>query len=47
MALFVSLVDFRRERTERCDVPVYMPTIVPRDGCVVYLKQRCANLPSF
>uniref|UniRef100_A0A0E0MT02 C-22 sterol desaturase n=1 Tax=Oryza rufipogon TaxID=4529 RepID=A0A0E0MT02_ORYRU len=47
MALFVSLVDFRRERTEGCDVPVYMPTIVPRDGCVVYLKQRCANLPSF
>uniref|UniRef100_A0A0E0JFH4 C-22 sterol desaturase n=1 Tax=Oryza punctata TaxID=4537 RepID=A0A0E0JFH4_ORYPU len=47
MALFVSLVDFRRERTEGCDVPVYKPTIVPRDGCVVYLKQRCARLPSF
>ena len=47
MALLASLIDFRRERTEGCDVPVYMPTIVPRDGCVVHLKQRCAKLPSF
>ncbi|XP_052140348.1 cytochrome P450 710A1-like [Oryza glaberrima] len=47
MALLASLIDFRRERTEGCDVPVYMPTMVPRDGCVVHLKQRCAKLPSF
>ncbi|PWZ33314.1 Cytochrome P450 710A11 [Zea mays] len=47
MALFVSVVDFRRERTPGCDDPVYMPTIVPKDGCSVYLKQRCAKLPSF
>ncbi|KAL5220837.1 hypothetical protein ABZP36_025550 [Zizania latifolia] len=47
MALFVSLVDFRRDRTDGCDEPVYMPTIVPRDGCSVYLKQRCAKFPSF
>uniref|UniRef100_A0A0D3EL08 C-22 sterol desaturase n=1 Tax=Oryza barthii TaxID=65489 RepID=A0A0D3EL08_9ORYZ len=47
MALFVSVVDFRRDRTEGCDEPVYMPTIVPRDSCTVYLKQRCAKFPSF
>ncbi|XP_006645627.1 cytochrome P450 710A1-like [Oryza brachyantha] len=47
MALFVSVVDFRRHRTEGCDEPLYMPTIVPRDSCTVYLKQRCAKFPSF
>lgn len=47
MALFVSVVDFRRERAPGCDDPVYMPTIVPKDGCAVYLKQRCAEFPSF
>ncbi|OEL38031.1 Cytochrome P450 710A11 [Dichanthelium oligosanthes] len=47
MALFVSVVEFRRERTPGCDDPVYMPTIVPKDGCAVYLKQRCAKFPSF
>ncbi|XP_006643899.2 cytochrome P450 710A1-like [Oryza brachyantha] len=47
MALFVSVVDFRRDRTEGCDEPLYVPTIVPRDGCAVYLKQRCARFPSF
>uniref|UniRef100_J3KXK4 C-22 sterol desaturase n=1 Tax=Oryza brachyantha TaxID=4533 RepID=J3KXK4_ORYBR len=47
MALFVSVVDFRRDRTEGCDVPLYAPTIVPRDGCTVYLKPRCARFPSF
>jgi hypothetical protein len=26
---------------------VYMPTIVPKDGCAVYLKQRCDKFPSF
>uniref|UniRef100_A0A0A9DNL1 sterol 22-desaturase n=1 Tax=Arundo donax TaxID=35708 RepID=A0A0A9DNL1_ARUDO len=46
MALFASVVEFRRERTEGCDDPVYMPTIVPKDGCAVYLKPRCAKLPS-
>ncbi|XP_062190012.1 cytochrome P450 710A1-like [Phragmites australis] len=47
LALFVSVVDFKRDRTEGCDDPVYMPTIVPKDGCAVYLKQRCAKFPSF
>ncbi|RLM97721.1 hypothetical protein C2845_PM06G10960 [Panicum miliaceum] len=47
MALFVSLVDFRRHATEGCDDLVYIPTIAPRDGCAVCLQQRCAKLPSF
>ena len=42
MALFVSLVDFRRHCTEgvRRDL-VYIP-----HHCGVYLQQRCAKLPS-
>jgi cytochrome P450 family 710 subfamily A protein len=47
MALFVSLVDFRRHATEGCDDLVYIPTIAPRDDCAVYLEQRCAKLPTF
>ncbi|GJN38081.1 hypothetical protein PR202_gb27091 [Eleusine coracana subsp. coracana] len=47
MALFVSVMDFKRHNTEGCDDPVYMPTIVPKDGCAVYLSQRCAELPAF
>ncbi|KAM0847668.1 hypothetical protein ACQ4PT_054868 [Festuca glaucescens] len=47
LALFVSVADFKRDRTEGCDDLVYMPTIVPRDGCTVFLKQRCARFPSF
>lgn len=47
IALFVSLLDFRRHRTEGCDEIAYVPTIVPRDGCKVYLSRRCATFPSF
>ncbi|XP_047057543.1 cytochrome P450 710A2-like [Lolium rigidum] len=47
LALFVSVADFKRDTTDGCDDPVYMPTIVPRDGCSVYLNQRCASFPSF
>lgn len=47
LALFVSVAEFRRDRTVGCDEPVYMPTIVPRDGCAVYMEQRCDTFPSF
>jgi len=43
MALFVSVVDFKRDRTEGCDEPAYMPAVMPRDGCAVYLQQRCSS----
>ncbi|CAL4903579.1 unnamed protein product [Urochloa decumbens] len=47
MALFVSIVDFRRHATEGRDDLVYVPTIAPKDDCAVYLEQRCAELPCF
>ncbi|GJN06413.1 hypothetical protein PR202_ga24142 [Eleusine coracana subsp. coracana] len=47
MALFVSVMEFRRYKTEGCDEMVYIPTIAPKDGCAVYLSQRCAKFPSF
>ncbi|KAJ4750119.1 Cytochrome P450 [Rhynchospora pubera] len=47
IALFVSLIDFKRESSDDRDEITYMPTIVPKDGCTVYLSQRCAKFPSF
>lgn len=47
IALFVSLFDFRRQRTDGCDDIAYVPTIVPKDDCTVFLSQRCSNFPSF
>ncbi|PUZ40679.1 hypothetical protein GQ55_9G443400 [Panicum hallii var. hallii] len=47
VALLASLVEFRRDRTEGCDDLAYIPTIAPRDDCAVYLRQRCAELPSY
>ncbi|KAM0863113.1 hypothetical protein ACQ4PT_026234 [Festuca glaucescens] len=46
IALFVTVAEFQRDRTEGCDDLLYVPTVVPRDGCAVYLKQRCASFPS-
>ncbi|VAI82732.1 hypothetical protein VPH35_127167 [Triticum aestivum] len=43
MALFVSVVDFKRDWTEGCDELVYAPAIMPRDGCAVYLQQCCSS----
>ncbi|KAJ0960864.1 hypothetical protein J5N97_001249 [Dioscorea zingiberensis] len=40
IALFVSLVDFRRHRTDGCDEISYVPTIVPKDDCQVYISPR-------
>ncbi|KAI9127374.1 hypothetical protein K1719_001933 [Acacia pycnantha] len=47
IALFVSLIDFKRHRSDGCDEIVYMPTICPKDDCKVYLKRRCTRYPSF
>nr|CAD1843256.1 unnamed protein product [Ananas comosus var. bracteatus] len=47
IALFASLLDFKRNRTDGCDDIAYVPTIVPKDDCQVYLSQRCARFPSF
>ncbi|KAG0499357.1 hypothetical protein HPP92_004048 [Vanilla planifolia] len=47
VALFVSLLDFRRHRTDGCDEIAYVPTIVPKDDCTVLLSKRCGEFPSF
>ncbi|XP_072986061.1 cytochrome P450 710A11-like [Typha latifolia] len=47
IALFASLIDFKRCRTDGCNEIAYVPTIVPKDDCTVYLSQRCARLPCF
>ncbi|EFJ38352.1 hypothetical protein SELMODRAFT_75218 [Selaginella moellendorffii] len=39
-ALFSSMVEWERVRTPGCDEILYVPTIVPRDGCLVTLKPR-------
>ncbi|XP_020587185.1 cytochrome P450 710A11-like [Phalaenopsis equestris] len=47
IALFVSIFDFRRSRTDGCDDISYVPTIVPKDDCAVHLSQRCSRFPPF
>lgn len=47
IAMFVSLIDFKREKTEGCDEIAYVPTIVPKDDCKVFLSQRCEDFPCF
>lgn len=46
IAMFASLVDFKRDRTDGCDEIAYVPTIVPKDDCRVFLSQRCTEFPS-
>ncbi|CAL9132951.1 unnamed protein product [Musa textilis] len=43
IAVFASLVDFKRHRTDGCDEIAYVPTIVPKDDCTVYLSRRLAS----
>ncbi|GKA55120.1 cytochrome P450 710A11-like protein [Tanacetum coccineum] len=45
MAIFTSLLDFKREKSEGCDDMVYVPTICPRDDCKVVLSLRCSRFP--
>ena len=47
IAMFTSLLDFKRHRTDGCDDIAYVPTICPKDDCKVYLSRRCARYPSF
>ncbi|KAH6759447.1 cytochrome P450 [Perilla frutescens var. frutescens] len=45
IAMFVTLIDFKRDRTDGCDEIAYVPTIVPKDDCRVFLSQRCSRFP--
>ncbi|RZC53203.1 hypothetical protein C5167_012056 [Papaver somniferum] len=47
IAMFTSLLDFERFKTDGCDDIAYVPTICPKDDCSVYLSRRCARYPSF
>ncbi|KAK8629280.1 hypothetical protein V6N13_078127 [Hibiscus sabdariffa] len=47
IAMLVTLLDFKRHRTDGCDEIVYTPTISPKDGCKVFLSKRCPNHPNF
>ncbi|CAK9142899.1 unnamed protein product [Ilex paraguariensis] len=46
IAMFTSLIDFKRHRTEGCDDITYVPTICPKDDCKVFLSKRCSRFPS-
>ncbi|CAA0832927.1 Cytochrome P450 710A1 [Striga hermonthica] len=46
VALFASLVEFRRDRTQGCDEIAYVPTIVPKDDCRVFISPRGGAFPS-
>lgn len=45
IAMFTSLVDFKRDRTDGCDEINYVPTICPKDDCRVFLSKRCTRFP--
>lgn len=47
IAMFASLMDFKRHRTDGCDELNFCPTICPKDDCLVSLSRRCARFPSF
>lgn len=46
IAIFTSLLDFKRHRTDGCDDIVYVPTICPKDDCKVHLSRRCTRYPT-
>ncbi|CAL5410113.1 unnamed protein product [Camellia sinensis] len=46
IAMFTSLIDFKRHRTDGCDEIIYVPTICPKDDCKVYLSRRCTQYPN-
>ncbi|CAK7350230.1 unnamed protein product [Dovyalis caffra] len=46
IAMFCTLLNFKRCRTDGCDDIVYNPTISPKDGCIVSLSRRCTRYPN-
>ncbi|KAF8030938.1 hypothetical protein BT93_D0203 [Corymbia citriodora subsp. variegata] len=45
IAMFTTLIDFRRDQTDGCNDIMYVPTICPKDDCRVFLSMRCARFP--
>lgn len=46
IAMFTSLIDFKRPKSDGCDEIAYTPTICPKDDCKVVLRKRCTRFPS-
>lgn len=46
IAMFATLLDFKRHRTDGCDDIAYVPTICPKDDCLVSLSRRCTRYPN-
>ncbi|KDP20456.1 hypothetical protein JCGZ_05301 [Jatropha curcas] len=46
IAMFSTLLDFKRHKTDGCDDIVYNPTICPKDGCTVFLSRRYKRFPN-
>ncbi|KAK9936754.1 hypothetical protein M0R45_013580 [Rubus argutus] len=46
IAMFTTLVDFRRHRTDGCDDIEFVPTICPKDDCKVFLSMRGRRFPT-
>ncbi|XP_010473994.1 PREDICTED: cytochrome P450 710A3-like [Camelina sativa] len=45
IAMFTSMFDFERVRSDGCDDIVYCPTMSPKDGCTVYLSSQTGATP--
>ncbi|XP_057797711.1 cytochrome P450 710A11-like [Salvia miltiorrhiza] len=46
IAMFTALIDFKRDRSDGCDEITYVPTIVPKDDCRVFLSPRYSGFPA-
>uniref|UniRef100_A0A803LU37 C-22 sterol desaturase n=1 Tax=Chenopodium quinoa TaxID=63459 RepID=A0A803LU37_CHEQI len=46
IAMFATLMDFKRHRTDGCDGLNFCPTICPKDDCSVSLSKRCFKFPT-
>ncbi|XP_022926155.1 cytochrome P450 710A11-like [Cucurbita moschata] len=46
IAMFCSLLDFKRHRSDGCDEIAFNPTICPKDDCMVSISRRCPRFPN-
>uniref|UniRef100_A0A1J3CK23 sterol 22-desaturase n=1 Tax=Noccaea caerulescens TaxID=107243 RepID=A0A1J3CK23_NOCCA len=45
IAMFSTLLDFKRVPSDGCNEIIYCPTISPKDGCTGFLSRRVASYP--
>ncbi|KAL3500903.1 hypothetical protein ACH5RR_039996 [Cinchona calisaya] len=45
VAMFATLMEFKRVEEDSRDALVYLPTIFPKDDCNVFLSPRCKGFP--